>query len=122
MRMNVMQIAVAAGFSAIGSMASAQSLYIFQPVSGSQSTVVTSISDDGTNVSGWNPDRIQPWNGTAFWGTTAGARVDFGLRADLPPVSYASGISRDGEVVVGRTAEYRDDSTRAFRYRVSTNT
>jgi uncharacterized membrane protein len=103
----------------IAASAHGQSLYVFEPAAGYQSTVGYGLSDDGTTLAGWLALGGGGGNEKGFLGSTTGYRDDFGLRADMPIRTVAQGVSGDGNYAVGFSRPIGGSST-AFRYNTTT--
>lgn len=103
----------------IAASAHGQSLYVFEPAAGYQSTVGYGLSDDGTTLAGSLALGGGGGNEKGFLGSKTGYRDDFGLRADMPIRTVSQGVSGDGNYAVGFSRPIGGSST-AFRYNTTT--
>jgi probable HAF family extracellular repeat protein len=109
--MRVPTAAIAAALTASPALAQTPSFMLIEPAAGQRGTVVTGISADGTAVSGYNSNN--PYPASAFRWTASGGRDDFGLGSGVPSDTVPSGISGNGQFVVGRILAQQ---YRAFRW------
>jgi probable HAF family extracellular repeat protein len=112
--MNARLIAALLGTTCASASAQTPGLYFIGPAPGMSYSVATALSADGVFAVGTSVAQTQ-FSAPGFIWTAATGRYDFGFEPGMPARTDATGISSDGQTIVGIIGDFGATPYRAYR-------